>query len=157
MRHVTSLLAALAAFVFVLTSAVLAAEPDVRVVVPDVPGGVIVSNCYAAVGNIYGKYNFSFCLKQHGTYSVRGGGLRCDGRLNWNVSGIYVAARLSRTSCGHGKAWSADTMSCRPNLVLGIISSLLKQKRPFLDNLNCDYKPARSTGEAPISFVAHRR
>src|SRR5579871_5584780 len=142
MQHFTRLLAALAAFVFVLTSAVAAAEPDVRVVVPDVPGGVIVSNCYAAVGNIYGKYSFSFCLRQRGTYSVRGAGLRCDGRLNWNVSGIYVAARLSRTSCGQGKAWSADTMSCRPSLVLGIISSLLKQKRPFLDNLNCEYTPA---------------
>ena len=125
--------------------------------VPDVPGGIIVSNCYAAVGNIYNKYSFTFCLKQRGSYSVRGGGLRCDGRLSWKVSGIHVNARLSRVSCGSGKAWSADSMSCRPSLVLGFLAGLLKEKRPLLDNLICDYTPARGTGEKPVSFVAHRR
>ena len=158
MRHFTRLLAAIVAGLFMFTvAAVAAAEPDVRVVVPDVPGGVIVSNCYAAVGDIYGKYSFSFCLKHRGTYSVRGKGLRCDGRLNWGVSGVHVNAKLSRTSCGGGKAWSADSMSCRPSLLLGIIAGLLKEKRPLLDNLVCDYTPARGTGEKPISFVAHRR
>lgn len=155
--HFSKLFAALAACLMLWTGVALAAEADVRVVVPDVPGGVIVSNCYAAAGNIYDKYSFSFCLKHRGTYSVRGKGLRCDGRLNWSVSGIHINARLGRTSCGGGKAWSADSMSCRPSLLLGLIAGLLKEKRPLLDNLVCDYTPARSTGEKPISFVARRR
>lgn len=157
MSHLSRLVAALAACIFILTGAVVAAEPEVRVVVPDVPGGVIVSNCYAVVGRIYNKYDFSFCLKQRGTYQVRGAGLRCDGRLRWDVSGIRVNARLTRTSCGFGKAWSADSMTCRPSIVLGVIAGLLKQKQPFLDNLACDYTPAKGTGEKKISFVAHRR
>lgn len=146
-----------AAFLLVLTTAAAAVEKDVRVAVPDVPGGVIVSNCYFAVGKIYGKYDFSFCLKQRGTYSVRGDGLRCDGRLNWNVAGVFVQAQLKRVSCNKGIAWSADSMSCRPSLVLGLIAGLLKEKRPLLDNLICDYTPAKGTGQKKISFVAHRR
>lgn len=133
------------------------AEPDVRVIVPDVPDGVIVSNCYRAVGRIYGKYTFDFCLKQRGTYKVVGGGVRCDGRLTWNVSGIYVQAQLRTTSCGGGEAWSADSFSCRPSIILSVLSALTQQKRPLLDNLLCDYTPARGTGEKKISFVAHRR
>ncbi len=133
------------------------AEPDVRVIVPDAPDGVIVSNCYRAVGNIYGKYTFDFCLKQRGTYQVRGAGVRCDGRLTWKVSGVYVLGQLRRTSGNKNVAWSADSFSCRPSLVLGFLGALLQQKRPLLDNLVCDYTPAKGTGQKPISFVAHRR
>ncbi|MBN9306316.1 MULTISPECIES: hypothetical protein [unclassified Devosia] len=157
MRQLANMLAVLAACLFIFTSAASAVERDVRVAVPDVPGGVIVSNCYAAVGNIYDKYSFSFCLKHRGTYSVRGGGLRCDGRLNWNVAGVFVDVRLSRTSCNKGMAWTADTMTCRPSLVLGFIAGLLKEKRPLLDNLVCEYTPAKGTGHKKISFIAHRR
>ncbi len=134
-----------------------AAEPEVRVIVPDVPNGVIVSNCYQAVGPIYDRYTFDFCLKQLATYRVRGGGARCDGRLNWNVSGVEVVVKLRKTSCGNGVAWSADSMRCRPSILLGFLAALLKQDRPLLDNLICDYKPTAASGEEPISFIAHRR
>ena len=159
MRHfVRACLAVVASIImFSTASAQSSAEKDVRVIVPDVPGGVIVSNCYRAVGRIYSKYTFEFCLKQRATYRVTGGGVRCNGRLTWDVSGIYVQARLRRTSCGNGVAWSADRFSCRPSLVLSLISALLKQDRPVLENLACDYTPARGTGEEPISFIARRR
>lgn len=157
MRHLFRSIAALAAALFMLAGQVTAAEPDVRVFVPDVPDGVIVSNCYRAIGSVYGANRFEFCLKQRATYTVRGsGGLRCNGRLNWGVDGIFVNAKLRRTSCGGGVAWSADSMTCRPSLILGIIAGLLKEDRPLLDNLVCDYTPAKGTGEKKISFVAHR-
>ncbi len=157
MHVVSRLLAALAAVLVFSAGGAFAVEPEVRVIVPDVPGGVIVSNCYRAVGSIYGGYTFDFCLKQRATYSVRGNGVRCDGRLTWDVEGIRVEARLRRTTCGNGVAWRADTLSCRPSLLLGIIAGLLKQEKPLLDNLVCDYTPARGSGQKKISFVAHRR
>lgn len=160
MRHLWKRLAAailVAVLGFGTSISAAFAEPDVRVIVPDAPNGVIVSNCYRAVGTIYGKYTYDFCLKQRGTYQVRGDGVRCDGRLTWRVSGVYVLGQLRRTSCNKGVAWSADSFSCRPSLVLGFLGALLQQKRPLLDNLVCDYTPAKGTGEKPISFVAHRR
>lgn len=159
MRHLLKpLLALLSAGLMVLAVALpsAAAEADVRVFVPEVPGGVVVSNCYRAIGNVYGARTFEFCLKQRGTYKVRGAGLRCDGRLSWNVAGIFVNVQLRRSSCGGGVAWSADSLSCRPSLLLGIIAGLLKEDRPLLDNLVCDYTPAPGTGQKKSSFVAHR-
>ena len=152
----TSILSALLLSLSALAPA-MAVEPDVRVFVPDVPGGVVVSNCYWSVGPIYGKQSISFCLKQNGTYRITGGGANCSGRLTWKVQGPGVAIQLRRTSCGRGVAWSADSIYCRPSLVLGFIASLLKEKRPLLDNLKCDYTPARGTGYKKTSFVAHRR
>ena len=157
MHALARLAAAIVAAVAFSIPSAMAAEPEVRVFVPDVPDGVIVSNCYRALGSVYGASRFEFCLKQRATYAVRGsGGLRCNGRLNWSVDGIFVNAKLRRTTCGNGVAWSADSMSCRPSLVLGIIAGLLKQDRPLLDNLVCDYTPAKGTGAKKISFVAHR-
>ena len=46
-----SIIAAIAALLL-LASQVAAAEADVRVFVPDVPDGVIVSNCYRALGDV---------------------------------------------------------------------------------------------------------
>jgi hypothetical protein len=154
--HFRSIAALIAALFLSIPSAV-AAEADVRVFVPDVPDGVIVSNCYRALGDVYGANRFDFCLKQQATYTVRGsGGLRCNGRLSWSVDGIFVNAKLRATTCGNGIAWSADSMTCRPSLLLGIIAGLLKEDRPLLDNLVCDYTPAKGTGAKKISFVAHR-
>ena len=76
--------------------------------------------------------------------------------LTWGVEGIFVQAKLRRTSCSAGVAWSADSMTCRPSLILGLIAGLLKEDRPLLDNLVCDYTPAKGTGEKKIRFVAHR-
>lgn len=157
MHSLVRLVVAIMAALVLSGSPTFAAEPDVRVFVPDAPDGIIVSNCYRAVGSVYGATRFEFCLKQRATYTVRGPkGLRCNGRLTWKVDGIFVNAKLRRTSCGNGVAWSADSLSCRPSLVLGLIAGLLKQERPLLDNLVCDYTPARGTGEKKMSFVAHR-
>jgi hypothetical protein len=133
---------------------VLAQGAETRVIVPDAPNGVIVSGCYEAVGRIYQKYRFEFCLKQRGTYEIRGGGVRCDGRLDWNVRGANVQVELRRSRCGNGVAWSADSMTCKPNLLLGIIG--LITDKPFLNALVCDYKPARGSGEEPSRFVVRR-
>ncbi len=157
MRQVLNAIIAVLAILALSAAPATAQDKDVRVLVPDVPGGVIVSNCYRAVGEIYGRYTFDFCLKNRGTYSVRARGVRCDGRLNWDVRGARVEAQLRRTSCGGGVAWTGDSMTCRPSLVLGLIAGLLKQERPLLDNLICDYQPVRGSKEKPIRFVAHRR
>jgi hypothetical protein len=148
-----------AAIVFVAASIVpaLAVESDVRVLVPDVPGGVIVSNCYRAAVRIYDGFRFDFCLKQRGTYTASKVGVRCEGRLTWGVDGIWVNAKLRRTSCGGGKAWSADSLSCRPSILLSFLGNLIGDDRPLLDRLICDYTPAKGTGEKKITFVANRR
>lgn len=135
-------------------TSVFAQGAETRVIVPDAPNGVIVSGCYEAVGRIYQKYRFEFCLKQRGTYEVRGGGVRCDGRLNWNVRGASVNVELRRSRCGNGVAWSADTMTCKPNLLLGILGLL--SDKPFLNALQCDYRPAKGSGEKPSRFVVRR-
>jgi hypothetical protein len=135
--------------------AAFAQNDNTRVLVPNGPsGGALISGCYTSVGNIYGKYRFTFCLKRRGTYEVTGGGVRCDGRLNWSVSGLNVSLRLQRTSCGRRFSWSADTATCKPNLLLGILG--LINKTGALSALECDYRPARGTNEKPIKFVARR-
>lgn len=157
-RILNTFVATLAAIILVLSTGPAGAQDrEVRVPVPEIPDGIIVSNCYRAVGPIYDRYTFDFCLRDRGTYTVTSRHLHCRGRLNWHVDGVYVQAKLRRTSCGDGMAWTGDSMSCRPSLVLGVIAGLLKQKRPMLDNLICDYRPVRGSGEQPISFVAHRR
>jgi hypothetical protein len=61
MRQVVRLIAASATALLMLSGQGLAAEADVRVFVPDVPNGVIVSNCYRAIGSVYGASTFEFC------------------------------------------------------------------------------------------------
>ncbi len=138
------------------TGAASAQGNETRVIVPDVPGGAIVSGCYEAASRLYTHYRFSFCLEQRGTYTVRGGGVRCDGRLSWSAKGATVSAELKRTSCGNGVAWSADSFTCRPDLLLGILGLIVNPDRPFLSALRCNYVPQAGTGHKPVSFVARR-
>ncbi|UJW86560.1 hypothetical protein [Devosia sp. SL43] len=63
---------------------------ETRVIVPDLPGGALVSGRYRSNSRIYGKYRFEFCLRQRGSYSVSGGGVQCDGRLDWSGQGAQV-------------------------------------------------------------------
>ena len=84
------------------------------VIVPDHPGGIPVNGCYTATRNLFGPYRFSFCLHRPGSYSVRGGGVRCDGRMTWHVRGRDIIADIHRTSCGGGVAWERASMDCRP-------------------------------------------
>lgn len=129
---------------------------ETRVIVPDLPGGAIVSGCYRSTGRIYGKYRFEFCLQQRGSYAVSGGGVRCEGRLDWNGRGAEVSVQLRRTSCGNGVAWSADTMTCRPNLLLGLLALILDPGRPALSSLTCNYNPVAGSGEGPTRFTVRR-
>jgi hypothetical protein len=153
-------LALLSALVFGLAGATLAAAQDAntRVIVPEAPGGALVAGCYRPTGNIYGSYRFEFCLERRGTYKVTGRGANCNGRLDWSVSKAGIAVQLQRASCGNGQAWTGDSMTCRPNGILGAI--LGKVLRPddkvVLGGLRCDYRPVRGSGERPINFVARR-
>jgi len=128
---------------------------ETRVIVPDVPGGAIVSGCYRSNNRIYDKYRFEFCLQQRGTYTVSGGGVQCNGRLDWTGRGAEVSVQLRRTSCGNGVAWSADTMTCRPNLLLGLLGLIVNPDRPFLSSLTCNYRPVAGS-EGPIRFTVRR-
>jgi len=129
---------------------------ETRVIVPDLPGGAIVSGCYRSSGRIYGKYRFEFCLQQRGSYAVSGGGVRCSGRLDWSGRGAEVSVQLRRTSCGNGVAWSADTMTCRPNLLLGLLALIVNPNRPVLSSLTCNYTPVAGSGERPTRFTVRR-
>lgn len=151
------------AFIFSvsLTSVAVAAgenapSKEPRVVVPNVPDGAKVTGCYDSIGVIYGKYNFDFCLKerQKGFYKVRGNGIACNGRLNWDTNGPGIDIRFQRTSCGRKFSWSADTAWCRPNLLLGLFN--LVNESGHLSGLTCDYKPKAGTDEKPIVFGAKR-
>jgi hypothetical protein len=106
------------------------------VIVPDHPGGIPVNGCYTATRNLFGPYRFSFCLHRPGSYSVRGGGVRCDGRMTWHVRGRDIIADIHRTSCGGGVAWERASMDCRPaGRIFGPISAL------FIRDLRCTYFP----------------
>jgi len=158
MRQLIGSLSALAVLMLMLfagTGAVLAQSDNARVIVPDGPsGGAVVSGCYRSIGVIYGKYKLDFCLKRRGTYQVTGGGVRCNGRLDWDTRGAGINIRLKRTSCGNGVAWSSDTAWCRPNLLLGIIGLITESGE--LRGLTCDYRPAQGTGQKRIVFGARR-
>ncbi|MDB5536020.1 MAG: hypothetical protein JWQ65_895 [Devosia sp.] len=58
---------------------VMAQDANTRVIVPDVPGGALLAGCYRVTERLYGPYRMDFCLEQRGTYTVTGGGVRCNG------------------------------------------------------------------------------
>ncbi len=120
------------------------------VIVPDHPGGVPINGCYRANQQLFGPYQFNFCLTRPGSYTVRGGGVRCDGRLNWRASGRDIHADIVRASCGGGVAWERATLDCRPaGRNFGRIGALLIQ------SLRCTYRPSvRFKG--PRVFTATR-
>jgi len=133
----------------------LASAQEVRVIVPDHPGGVPVNGCFAANRPIFGPYRFSFCLERRGTYSVRGGGLQCDGRITWRTSGRDIFVDVHRTSCGRGLAWEAATMDCRH--VGGLLGALAGRALgiPRLSSLRCTYHPT-VRNRSPVTFTANR-
>lgn len=110
-------LAAVAGAALVLPAAANATGARPQVVVPDRPGSSGFpgyEGCYAVQGRIYGPYRLTFCLgsPRNSYYQVRGGGIRCDGPLDWSEGRRGIQINLARTSCGGGIAWSADTMQC---------------------------------------------
>jgi hypothetical protein len=125
-------------------------EPGARVIVPDLPGGAAFSGCYRVSQRLYGPYRMTFCLTQRGTYQVTGGGVTCNGRLDWRASGRDISVQLRRSSCGNGVAWSADRMNCRGSGLLGTILGI-----PALAGLRCTYTPG-VRGERPMNITARR-
>ncbi|KKB08529.1 hypothetical protein VE25_18640 [Devosia geojensis] len=134
----------------------LAQDNSTRVIVPDRPGGALIAGCYRVTRSIYGPYRLTFCLERRGTYQVTGGGVNCQGRLNWTASGRDVSIQLQRSRCGNGVAWSADRMSCRgAGIFQGILSRILVPDVPYLGALNCTYRPAAG-GYQPTTITARR-
>lgn len=126
-----------------LAGAASAQDANARVVVPDVPGGADFAGCYRVQGPLYGPYQMTFCLKQRGTYTVTGGGIKCNGRLDWDSNGRQIDIDLRRSSCGNGVAWSADSLSCRPGGIFGgAVPFVVVPDVPVLQTLRCTYFPA---------------
>jgi hypothetical protein len=139
-----------------LLSPAFAQDANTRVIVPDVPGGAVFSGCYKVSTSIYGGYRLNFCLKQRGTYTVTGQGVKCNGTLSWSVARSDINVHLRRTSCGNGVAWSADRMTCRgAGLLRGLIPFVIIPNVPNLAALRCTYTPS-APGYKPITFLARR-
>jgi hypothetical protein len=115
---------------------------ETRVVVPDAPGGARFSGCWRATEDLFGPYRLTFCLERRGTYRIRGG-VRCDGTLNWDVSGRDINVRIHRTSCGNGVAWERARMTCRGTTLLrGTVGRIISRVLvPELSGLRCTYHP----------------
>ncbi|MDC9826141.1 hypothetical protein PRN20_20600 [Devosia sp. ZB163] len=154
-RHLAGLAAGLFA-VLALLAPVYAQDMSTRVIVPDAPGGALFSGCYRVQQRLYGPYRMDFCLEQRGTYTVRGGGVRCDGRLTWSARGRDINIQLRRTPCGNGVAWSGDTMTCRGgNLLPAFLARIIVPDVPVLQTLRCTYTPSVRT-EKPVQITARR-
>ena len=137
----------------IIGTPILAQEPFV--VVPEHPGGVAVNGCFRANQNLFGPYRLTFCLERRGTYQVRGGGLNCDGRLQWNTAGRDIFIDLERSSCGRNRAWEAAQMDCRHtgsvfSRIIGRAAGI-----PALQTLRCTYHPS-VPGVGRRTFTATR-
>ncbi|WP_423068641.1 hypothetical protein [Devosia sp. CN2-171] len=133
-----------------------AQDIDTFVMVPDHPQGVRVDGCFRATRNLYGPYRLTFCLERRGTYMIRGGGARCDGRLTFHTRGRDIFVDLQRASCGNRRAWEAARMECRSNgnplsRLAGRILNV-----PHLAGLRCTYFPT-VRGARNETFTATRQ
>jgi hypothetical protein len=154
-KHLAGLVAGLLVILTVLTPT-YAQDVETRVIVPDAPGGALFTGCYQVQQRLYGPYRMTFCLEQRGTYTVRGGGVRCEGRLNWTAKGRDININLRRTSCGNGVAWSADKMSCRgAGLLPAFLARVIVPDFPVLQTLRCTYTPSVKS-EKPTQITARR-
>lgn len=146
-----------------------AQDNTARVVVPDVPGGALVSGCYRADRNLYGPYRLTFCLQRKGIYAVRGDGLRCDGRLTWKTKGRDVSIALRRQSCNRNLAWAEASIICRPRDALDLLldellghlnrsgdMQVVVPDHPSVGRLRCTYYPTVA-GNRAIAFFAIRK
>ena len=145
-----------------LPGAAWAQDANTRVFVPDAPNGAIVAGCYQADRALYGA-NLTFCLERRGSYQVRASNVRCEGRLNWGVSGRDVSIELRRQSCAGNVAWAAASIVCRPQSLLDkiltdIFNGANKERVlvPQINSLRCTYYPT-VPGNRNQTFVAKRR
>ena len=138
---------------------VLAQDITPMVLVPEHPGGgVPVEGCFRANENLFGPYRLTFCLERRGTYEVRGGGIRCDGRLTGRTSGRDILIDLQRASCGRGRAWEEASIDCRHfgSLLGRALGRLILGDTPRLSALRCTYHPT-VRGVSSRTFTANRR
>ena len=163
---------AVVSFVFICCASLASAQTQdnsARVVVPDVPGGALVSGCYKADRNLYGPYRLTFCLQRKGIYAVRGDGLRCDGRLTWKTKGRDVRIALRRQSCNRNLAWAEASIICRPRDALDLLldellghlnrsgdMQVVVPDHPSVGRLRCTYYPTVA-GNRAIAFFAIRK
>lgn len=171
-RMAGTAVAALAVAMSVSVTGAVAQSPAVSVAVPAPGGGGGLAGCYRVSHTIYGPYNFSFCLNRggRGTYKVTGGGLNCNGGLDWYSQGSRTEIDLYRSSCGRGTDWTGDSLTCRPLLqgggisgaiggaIAGAISGGLGVPAPSVpgfSTLGCTYKPVAG-GYSPVSVTANR-
>lgn len=145
----------------IFSGAAMAQDANTRVFVPDAPNGAIIAGCYRADRVLYGA-NFSFCLERRGSYQARASNVRCEGRLNWAVSGRDVSIDLRRQSCTGNVAWAAANVTCRPQSLLDkilteIFGGANKERVlvPQVNSLRCTYHPS-VPGTRSQTFVAKR-
>ncbi len=76
--------------------------------------GSSYAGCYMVSQNLYGPYRMSFCLNRggNGSYQVTGGGLYCNGQLNWSDRFGDARISLQYSWCGNRTGWTADTIVC---------------------------------------------
>jgi hypothetical protein len=122
-----------------------------------------INGCWTADKALYGAYNLSFCL-DHGTgsYAVTGGGLVCQSDIAWHKSGSGYKFTMSRSHCGQGTDWSADSFNCSLQPVTydnGGYSLKPRVAVPTVPqggySLACNYRPAVS-GWGWEHFSAYR-
>lgn len=135
------------------------------------PGGSFFGS-WQVSQDLYGPYRMTFTLGQFGggSYSIRGGGLYCDGGLDWYQSGNSAVVSLRYSYCGNNVGWTGDSMTCRAND--GYPGNWQFQGRPdaiavpqqgiavpvpsqSANQLRCTYQPA-VRGYQPISILADR-
>lgn len=150
------LLFAAATLVTGLASPTIGQDIAPMVMVPDHPGGVAVNGCFRANETLFGPYRLTFCFERRGTYQVRGGGARCDGRMDWHVSGRDIFMDLQRASCGRRQAWEAAAVDCRPTAnFMGTISGAIAGDMLSIRALRCTYHPTVA-GVSRRTFTANR-
>lgn len=171
-KPVRALAVAAAAFLGPMATLALAQplpQPNVAVpTYPGYPGGLLppptFDGCYGIVQNLYGPYHMDFCLTQFGggTYQVYGGGLNCQGSLNWSMWPNQATIQLNYTNCNRATSWSADVMSCvlvyapQPYLGPGVDPRVAIPTPTPVNGLQCTYQPS-VPGYPPMTVQAQRR
>ncbi|HZT49614.1 MAG TPA: hypothetical protein VFA64_16695 [Hyphomicrobiaceae bacterium] len=128
-------------------------SPKIMVPSPTPAGGI--TGCWAADRSLYG-YRLSFCVYPYGdaSYTVTGSGLHCHARLEWDATWGGYRFAMSRTSCGHGMDWTADTFTCVFSAGYG--HGIGRMPVPSQGGrLDCTYRPA-VWGYGARNFSAHR-
>ncbi|HVY18768.1 MAG TPA: hypothetical protein VHA70_01640 [Bauldia sp.] len=160
---------AVAAFALLPAAAMAASDTMGPMVAVPSPGKIDrsgLTGCYAIQGTIYGPYRMSFCLNRgRSTYKVSGGGLSCNGTLDWyDQGGGSVSIDLYRTPCGRGQDWSGDGLTCRSGGLRPLINDLLGNGKPKImvpvpvqqvTTLYCRYQPVAG-GYWPTQVTAKR-